>query len=132
MVLKIKIVAPNKVVFDDQVDEVVLPSVSGQLGILTNHAPLITGLGNGVMRVRKQGTFIPIAVLTGVAEVDNNEVSVVARAAELGSGIDVNRARAALARAEQTLATSQNKTELLQAQTALERANARLRAAGAL
>lgn len=65
MVLKIKIVAPNKVVFDDQVDEVVLPSVSGQLGILTNHAPLITGLGNGVMRVRKQGTFIPIAVLTG-------------------------------------------------------------------
>ncbi|UFP94410.1 ATP synthase F1 subunit epsilon [Gloeobacter morelensis] len=132
MVLKIKIVAPNKVVFDDQVDEVVLPSVSGQLGILTNHAPLITGLGNGVMRVRKQGTFIPIAVLTGVAEVDNNEVSVVAMAAELGSGIDVNRARAALARAEQTLATSQNKTDLLQAQTALERANARLRAAGAL
>ncbi|BAC90509.1 ATP synthase F1 subunit epsilon [Gloeobacter violaceus] len=132
MALQIKIVAPNKVVFDDQVDEVVLPSVSGQLGILTNHAPLITGLSNGVMRVRKQGTFIPIAVLTGVAEVDNNEVSVVAMAAELGSGIDVDRARAALARAEQTLATSQNKTELLQAQTALERANARLRAAGAL
>ncbi|AGY58691.1 F0F1 ATP synthase subunit epsilon [Gloeobacter kilaueensis] len=132
MVLSIKVVAPDKVVYDEQVDEVILPSLTGQLGILTNHAPLLTGLGNGVMRVRKQGTFIPIAVLGGFAEVDNNEVSVLVNAAELGSNIDVERARTALARAEQTLATSQDKSELLQAKTAQERANARLRAAGVL
>lgn len=132
MVLSIKVVAPDKVVYDEQVDEVILPSLTGQLGILTNHAPLLTGLGNGVMRVRKQGTFIPIAVLGGFAEVDNNEVSVLVNAAELGSNIDVESARTALARAEQTLATSQDKSELLQAKTAQERANARLRAAGVL
>ncbi len=132
MTLTVRVAAPDKVVWDDQADEVILPSVTGQLGILTNHAPLLTGLGNGVMRVRVRGSFVPIAILGGFAEIDNNEVNVLANAAEVGTQIDVQRARDALARAEQTLASSQNKTELLQAQTSVERATARLRAAGAL
>jgi F-type H+-transporting ATPase subunit epsilon len=130
MALSVKIVSPDRVVYDDSVDEVILPSLTGQLGILTGHAPLLTGLGNGVMRVRKSGQFTPIAVLGGFAEVDNNEVNVLVNAAELASQIDVQRAREARTRAERTLATSQNKAELLQAQQSLERANARLQAAG--
>jgi F-type H+-transporting ATPase subunit epsilon len=131
MVLSVKIVSPDRVVLDDEADEVILPSLTGQLGVLTNHAPLLAGLGNGVMRVRKQGSFLPIAVLGGFAEVDNNVVNVLVNAAELASQIDVQRARDAKARAEQILSSSQNKTELLQAQQSLERANARLQAAGA-
>lgn len=131
MVLSVKIVAPDRLVWDDEADEVILPSLTGQLGILTNHAPLLTGLGNGVMRVRKQGAFTPIAVLGGFVEVDNNVINVLVNAAELGSQVDVQRAREARSRAESVLASSQNKTELLQAQQKLERANARLQAAGA-
>ncbi|MBC8122673.1 MAG: F0F1 ATP synthase subunit epsilon [Gemmatimonadaceae bacterium] len=129
MPLNLKILSPDRVVWDDPVDEVILPSLTGQLGILPNHAPLFTGLTNGVMRVRQRGGFVPIAVLGGFAEVDQNEISVLVNAAELGSQVDVERAREAQSRAEQILQTSQNKTERLQAQSSLERAQARLQAA---
>jgi F-type H+-transporting ATPase subunit epsilon len=132
MALSVKIVSPDRIVWDSQADEVILPSLTGQIGILTNHAPLLTGLGIGVMRVRSQGKFIPVAVLGGFAEVDENNVNILVNAAELGSSIDVKRAQEAKVRAEKVLAANPSKSEVLQAEQSLERANARLRAAGAV
>lgn len=132
MTLSVKIVSPDRIVWDSQADEVILPSLTGQLGILTNHAPLLTGLSIGVMRVRSQGKFIPIAVLGGFAEVDENNVNILVNAAELGSTIDVERAQEAKVRAEKVLAGNPSKSEVLQAEQSLERANARLKAAGAV
>ncbi len=130
MALKLKIIAPDKIVWDQEVDEVILPSQSGQLGILSNHAPLLTGLNIGVLQIRMGNQSARIAIDRGFAEVENNEVTVLVNRAERGDQIDIEKARAARAAAEQMLATSQDKSDLLLAQTNLQRADAQIRAAG--
>ncbi|MGH2412829.1 MAG: ATP synthase F1 subunit epsilon, partial [Microcystaceae cyanobacterium] len=76
MALTVRVVTPDKIVWDDSVQEVILPSTTGQLGILTGHAPLLTALDVGVMRVRPGKDWKAIALMGGFAEVENNEVQV--------------------------------------------------------
>ncbi|WP_287128986.1 ATP synthase F1 subunit epsilon [Candidatus Cyanaurora vandensis] len=130
MVLKLKVIAPDKVVFDSEVDEVLLPSQTGLLGILTNHAPLLTGLNIGVLQVRMQNQMVNLAIDKGFAEVENNEVTVLVGRAELGDQIDLGQAREAKSRAEQLLTTNLAGSELMRAQSDLQRADAQIRAAG--
>jgi len=129
MSLKLKIIAPDKIVWDNPVDEVILPSQTGQLGILTNHAPLLTGLNIGVLQVRSSNKVTAIAIDRGYAEIENNEVTILVTQAELGSQVDVVKAEADKAAAQKVLDTSQDKSDLLTAQLNLQRADARLRAA---
>ncbi|WP_218079813.1 ATP synthase F1 subunit epsilon [Anthocerotibacter panamensis] len=130
MALKLKIIAPDKVVWDSDVDEVILPSQSGSLGILTNHAPLLTGLNIGVLQVRMQNQMLNIAIDKGFAEVENNIVTILVNQADRGDQIDLAKAQEARARAQKILETSQDKADLLTAQLNLQRANAQIRAAG--
>jgi len=130
MALRLKIIAPDKVVWDSEVDEIILPSQTGQLGILTNHAPLLTGLNIGVMQVRTQNKTVNLAIDQGFAEVENNEVTVLVTQAERGDQIDLAKAREAKASAQKVLDTTQDKSDLLLAQRNLLRADAQIRAAG--
>ena len=98
MSLTVRVIAPDKTVWDASADEVILPSTTGQLGILTGHAPLLTALETGVMRVRADKTWVPIALLGGFAEVDKNEVTVLVNGAERGDAIDKDAAKASLYR----------------------------------
>jgi F-type H+-transporting ATPase subunit epsilon len=131
MSLKLKIIAPDKIVWDNPVDEVILPSQTGQLGILTNHAPLLTGLNIGVLQVRSSNKVTAIAIDRGYAEVENNEVTILVTQAELGSQVDVVKAEADKVAAQKVLDTSSDKSDLLTAGLNLQRADARLRAAKA-
>ncbi len=134
MALTVRVIAPDKTVWDSSAEEVILPSTTGQLGILSGHAPLLTALETGVMRVRAADkTWVPIALMGGFAEVENNEVTVLVNGAERGDSIDQDAARAAYTEAESRyskLQTSANKQEQIQATQALKRARARLQAAG--
>ncbi len=130
MALKLKIVTPDKVIWDEEVDEVILPSQSGQMGILTNHAPLLTALNVGVLQVRTKSGFLSIAIDRGFAEVEDNEVNVLVTKAERGDQIDLTQAREALAKAQQVVTSSTDKSEVLSAKLNVERATARIRAAG--
>jgi F-type H+-transporting ATPase subunit epsilon len=134
MVLTVRVIAPDKTVWDSSAEEVILPSTTGQLGILSGHAPLLTALETGVMRVRSADkTWVPIALMGGFAEVENNEVTVLVNGAERGDSIDREAARAAYTGAESRysqLQASTNKQEQIQATQALKRARARLQAAG--
>ena len=129
MALKLKIIAPDKVVFDSEVEEVILPSQTGQLGILTNHAPLLTGLNIGVLQLRSGNKTTNIAIDRGFAEVENNQVTVLVTQAALGEQVDVEKTKAERAAAQKILETSQDKSDLLTAQLNVQRADARLRAA---
>src|SRR4028119_544112 len=100
MALTVRVVAPDKTVWDSQADEVILPSTTGQLGILTGHAPLLSALDIGVMRVRPGKEWVAIALMGGFAEIENNEVTILVNGAERGDKIDREAASTAYTEAE--------------------------------
>ncbi|MFH7241877.1 MAG: ATP synthase F1 subunit epsilon [Spirulina sp.] len=131
MALTVRVIAPDKTVWDSEAEEVILPSTTGQLGILAGHAPLMTALDIGVMRVRSDKTWIPIALMGGFAEVDTNEVTILVNGAERGENIDPAAARTAFEEAEARLGQvkEDDKQAVIQARQAVKRARAKLQAA---
>jgi F-type H+-transporting ATPase subunit epsilon len=135
MTLTVRVVAPDKTVWDSQAEEVILPSTTGQLGILTGHAPLLTALNIGVMRVRANKDWQSIALMGGFAEVEEDEVIILVNGAERGDQIDREDARTAYSEAESRLnqvRSSGTRQEQIQAERALRRARARFQAAGGM
>jgi F-type H+-transporting ATPase subunit epsilon len=132
MPLTVRVIAPDKTVWDAEAEEIILPSTTGQLGILGGHAPLMTALDVGVMRVRPGKDWEAIAVMGGFAEVDNDEVTILVRGAERGDTIDQDEARSAFeaAQAKASAASPDDRRATIQAKQALRRARARLQAAG--
>lgn len=128
MTLTIRVITPDKTVWDGPGQEVILPSTTGQLGILTGHAPLLTALDAGVMRVRTEGQWVPIALLGGFAEVENNEVTVLVNGAQRGDQIDPQAAQRELEGAEEAMAKAETRKAKLEATQALKRARARYQA----
>ena len=91
--LNLEIVTPEKKVFSDTVDAVTVPTESGEVGILSNHAPLISTLKAGVLSYTRGGTSERMVVAGGFLEVSQNNVSVLADIAETADEIDVEAAR---------------------------------------
>ena len=96
MALHISIIAPDRTVWDSNAEEVILPSSTGQLGILRGHAPLLTALDVGVMRVRIDKEWTPIVLMGGFAEIENDELTILVNGAEEGSKINKEEAEANL------------------------------------
>ncbi|MDX2242613.1 MAG: ATP synthase F1 subunit epsilon [Leptolyngbyaceae cyanobacterium bins.302] len=135
MALTVRVVAPDKTVWDSEAEEVILPSTTGQLGILSGHAPLLTALDTGVMRVRAEKNWIPIALMGGFAEVENNEVTILVNGAERGDAIDKEEARVAFTEAQAEFSKAQqsgSRQEFVKATRTLKRARARFQAAGGM
>ncbi len=134
MALTVRVIAPDKTVWDAEAEEVILPSTTGQLGILAGHAPLLTALDVGVMRVRAGKEWVPIALMGGFAEIDDNELIILVNGAERGDTIDVAKAQAAYQEAETRLSQveAEDKQANIQAKQALKRARAKLQAAGGI
>jgi F-type H+-transporting ATPase subunit epsilon len=113
---------------------VILPSITGQLGILTGHAPLLTALETGVLRVRgADKTWVPIALMGGFAEIENNTVTVLVNGAERGDTIDLETAKKTFSEAEAQFTKAQSGTDraaLITATQNYKRARARVQAAG--
>ncbi|MEB3168741.1 MAG: ATP synthase F1 subunit epsilon [Synechococcaceae cyanobacterium] len=132
MTLNLRVLAPDQSVYEGDADEVILPSSTGQLGVLTGHVSMLTALDPGVVRLRQAGAWQSIAVSAGFAEVESDEVTVLVNDAELGSAIDQAAAEQALEKAQQALAGFEGQAtspEKLKAQIALSRARARVSAA---
>ncbi|WP_319423135.1 ATP synthase F1 subunit epsilon [Pleurocapsa sp. FMAR1] len=133
MALTVKVITPDKTVWDDSVDEIILPSTTGQLGILSGHAPLLTALEVGVMRVRPGKEWKSIALMGGFAEVENDEIKILVNGAELGDNIDRDTARSEYEQAQsrfQKVENSEDRQERIQAESSMRKARARLQAAG--
>ncbi len=130
MTLTVKVISPDSIALDSTADEVILPSTTGQLGILTDHAPLITALDIGVMRYRKDKGWSAIAVVGGFAEVEENEVTLLVSSATSGASIDVEEARQELLAAEEALAnvSAEDKAAKAQAEKRVRVARAHLQA----
>nr|BDA98864.1 ATP synthase CF1 epsilon subunit [Chroomonas debatzensis] len=129
MSLHISIIAPDRTVWDSNAEEVILPSSTGQLGILRGHAPLLTALDVGVMRVRIDKEWTPIVLMGGFAEVENDELTILVNGAEEGSKIDREEAEKNLE--EMTLKFNEaiSSKEKIEATQNLRKARARVQAA---
>jgi F-type H+-transporting ATPase subunit epsilon len=82
MSLQVKVITPEKVIWSETSDQVVLPAVTGDLGILKDHAPLVTVLDAGVVRKRNAEKWVPLILFGGFAEVENNQVTILGNGAE--------------------------------------------------
>lgn len=129
MPLNLKIITPERIVFDKAVDRVVARGIDGELSILPGHQPLVTSLAIDVIRFVVAGTEDAAAVMGGVLEVRNNEVTVISDVAELDLEIDEARAKQAKSAAEAEKLQKTDKLDVYVTEMAVSRATARLRAA---
>ena len=103
MPLQLEIVTPEKLVYQDEVDSVVLPGSEGELGVLPHHAPLVSTLGAGELRLRKGAIEESFAIVGGFVQVLPDKVVVMAETADMASEIDLEKAQEARRKAEQAL-----------------------------
>jgi F-type H+-transporting ATPase subunit epsilon len=130
MPLRLEIVTPERRVYEDDVDAVVLPGSEGELGVLPHHAPLLSTLGFGELRIRKGGQEDYFAIAGGFLQVRPDRVVVMAETADIASEIDLEAVERARREAEQALAEGfEEPADLARARAALQRALLRIRVA---
>ena len=130
MPIKLEIVTPERLVFDETVDGVTLPGSEGELGVLPHHAPLVSTLGVGELKIRSGGTEDWFAIVGGFVQVLPDKVVVMAETADLSSEIDIEKAAAARRDAEQALESGYHEgADLSAARAALQAALLRERVA---
>ncbi|HXH69607.1 MAG TPA: F0F1 ATP synthase subunit epsilon [Pyrinomonadaceae bacterium] len=128
--LNLEIVTPEKKVLSETVDAVTVPTASGEVGILTNHAPLISSLKSGILSYSKGGAVERMVVAGGFVEVSANNVSVLADTAETANEIDVEAARIERETVEKSLGSWKGSEEEFEIEKErLEKAQARLQLA---
>ena len=128
MTIRCEIVSQDRLVFEGDVDIVVLPGQDGEMGVLPNHAPLLTTLQMGVVKVRTGSEEEIFTVTGGLAEVQPDVITVLADAAENVEEIDIARAEEAKRRAEELLEQGPpaDLDRYLAIEAALRRSNLRL------
>nr|YP_010393500.1 CF1 subunit epsilon [Gephyrocapsa muellerae]UPY81606.1 CF1 subunit epsilon [Emiliania huxleyi]UPY81708.1 CF1 subunit epsilon [Emiliania huxleyi]UPY82509.1 CF1 subunit epsilon [Emiliania huxleyi]UPY82619.1 CF1 subunit epsilon [Emiliania huxleyi]UPY83169.1 CF1 subunit epsilon [Emiliania huxleyi] len=128
MSLNVRVITPDRIVWDANAEELILPSSTGQLGILTDHAPLLTALDIGVMRLKTGGNWISFVLMEGFAEVEDNKITILCNGAEEGASIDASTAQAALEKVTVLVDEAATKKEKIEATIELRKAKARLQA----
>ena len=131
MTISLKVLAPNQNVFEGEAEEVILPSTTGQLGVLPGHISLVTAIDIGVLRVRNNSKWESIALMGGFAEIESDEVTVLVNSAEIGSQINSKDAEEALnqAKAElNKLSDTEKSSEKIKAINEVSKAQARIQA----
>lgn len=128
-VLKLEVVTAERLVLSDEATMVIVPGIMGQLGILPNHAALMTMLEPGEMIIRKGNEETSFALSGGFLEILDNKITILADAAEEAEEIDIARAEAAKRRAEDLLKGHPAGMQLAVAEAALRRSLTRIKVA---
>ena len=126
--MHLKIITHEKLVFDEDVDEIYTKGTAGEFGILKNHIPIMSALDIGVTKVVQDGKSRYFTTMGGVLQFKDNEAIILTPTAEDGNDIDVARAKEALARARAKLAERDAELDVKRTEAAVARALARLKA----
>jgi F-type H+-transporting ATPase subunit epsilon len=131
MPLLLEIVTPERLAYSDMIDSVQLPGIEGELGVLPHHAPLVSMLGVGELRIRKAGAEESFAIVGGFLQVRPDKVVVMAETADMASEIDLEKALHAKREAEQALegGARVDAVDLAAARASLQHALLRIRVA---
>lgn len=125
MSLQISILTPERPFWNGQAEEIILPTETGEMGVLKNHAPIITGLDVGAMLVRTKEQWSSFAIMGGFAVVKRNQVTILANEAELSESIDAEEAKTAFDAAKANLEKAEGVKQKVEANFAFKRAKAR-------
>lgn len=130
MLITANIFATNRTIANWKVKEVILPTITGELGILANHSRLLTALDIGVLRVKVDSKWVPLVILDGIAEIKDNNLKIIVRQVEELSDIKINveEAKKELDDVIQNLAKSTKQNEKLLNTINLKRTLARYQA----
>lgn len=129
MNLQLEIITPDKVVLKDTVSEIVVPTTSGEITILPNHAPLLTRIKEGELVIKKSQKVLFFAVLGGFLEVLNNNVNILADYAVRAEDIEVAKAKEAEERAKNAMKQKANLRDFAMAESDLRKAILELKVA---
>jgi len=110
--IKLKIATPERVVLEEEIDQITLPTSTGEITILPNHLPIVTSLKSGEILAKKDGADLPLATSGGFVEFADNELTILADTAERVEEIDETRAEEARARAAKLLEQQHEKSEI--------------------
>ena len=131
MTISLKVLAPNQNVFEGEAEEVILPSTTGQLGVLPGHISLVTAIDIGVLRLRSNSQWTSIALMGGFAEIESDEITVLVNSAEIGSQINKQNAELELSKAKSELekfSDNEKTPEKIKALNEVSKAQARIQA----
>ena len=128
MTLQVCIMTPDRVFWNGQAEEIVLPTNSGRMGVLVSHAPLITCLDLGVMLIRSKNEWTALALIGGFALVKKNRVTVLVNEAESAKTINSEEAESVFAFAKTQLLEAEGQKQKVEANFAFKKARARYQA----
>ena len=131
MSISLKVLAPNQNIFEGEAEEVILPSTTGQIGVLPGHISLVTAIDIGVLRLRINSQWKSIALMGGFAEIESDEVIVLVNSAEIGSNINIAKAEDDLKEAKSVISKfpeNEKSPEKIKALNELSKAQARIQA----
>ena len=123
---RLKIIAPERIFYDDDVNMVELNTSEGEIGILPEHIPLTTIVAPGILKISKDGEKKEAALLDGFVEIQKTSVTILAEACEWPDEIDANRAMEARVRAERRIKSGKSEINLIRAELALKKSLIRL------
>nr|UDZ59376.1 ATP synthase CF1 epsilon subunit [Baldellia ranunculoides] len=132
MTLNLCVLTPNRTIWNSEVDEIILCTNSGQIGILVNHAPAATAVDIGLLRMRRNDQWLTVALMGGFARIGNNEVTILGNDAEISTDIDPQEAQQTLEIAEANLSKVEGKRQRIEANLNLRRAKTRVEAVNAI
>jgi F-type H+-transporting ATPase subunit epsilon len=92
MILNLRVLSPNRVIWDSEVQEIILSTNSGQIGVLPNHASLVAAVDIGVMKIRLNGEWSTMSLMGGFAKIDNDRITVLVNNVERDVDIDLKEA----------------------------------------
>jgi F-type H+-transporting ATPase subunit epsilon len=132
MTLNLRVMAPNRIVWNSEVQEIILSTNSGRIGILPNHAPLLTALDIGIIKIRLSEKWFTMALMGGFAMIDNNQMTILVNEAEKANEINLQEAQEAFQMARTKLSQAEGRKQVIEANLTLKRAKARLEAIEAI
>ena len=128
MVMNIRVLTPDRIICSTTADEVVLPGVTGQIGVLDGHASLITALDTGLLRIKLDQKWTPIILCGGLAEIDRNQVTVLVNDVEELISLELSEVTDQLQKATVAVETAETSKARLEATIDLKKAAARVEA----
>ena len=128
MVLNIRVLTPDRIICTTSADEVVLPGLTGQVGVLDGHATLITALDTGLLRIKLENKWTPIILCGGLAEIDENRVTVLVNDVEEIVAVELSEATAELEQATLAVENAETSKAILDTTMDLKKATAKVEA----
>ena len=128
MVLNIRVLTPDRIICTTAADEIVLPGLTGQVGVLNGHATLVTALDTGLLRIKLENKWTPIILCGGLAEIDENRVTVLVNDIEEIGSVKLNQATNELEKAIVAVENAETSKALLDTTINLKKATAKVEA----